>query len=242
MRRTTKLARIMRSRRFRSALLRHGVAAAVEHRMILAPLSLRTVVDVGANRGQFSLLATEMYPGARVLSFEPLSGPATRFEQLFVQEPRVTLHRSAIGPVDGKGSMHVSGHDDSSSLLPITSAQTDLFPGTEEVGEEVVRVARLATYVQPSDIVAPAMLKLDVQGFELEALRGCEDLLDRFDYICAECSFVELYEGQALAGEVISWVRAHGFELACVYGTTSDKSGRAVQADMLFERSRSAED
>jgi len=84
--------------------------------------------------------------------------------------------------------------------------------------------------------LSPALLKLDVQGFELEALKGCEDLLHCFAWVYAECSFVELYEGQALADGVIAWLRERGCVLSGVYNMTYDKQGRAVQADFLFCR------
>jgi len=86
------------------------------------------------------------------------------------------------------------------------------------------------------DIQPPAFLKLDVQGFELEALRGCEDLLDRFACVYAECSFVEMYAGQALADEVIAWLRDRGFRLRGVHNMVYDRGGRAIQADFLFTR------
>lgn len=78
------------------------------------------------------------------------------------------------------------------------------------------------------------MLKLDVQGFELEALRGCESLLHCFPFVYAECSFMELYEGQALAHEVIAWLRERGFVLKGVYHMGYDGRGQAVQGDFLF--------
>lgn len=107
--------------------------------------------------------------------------------------------------------------------------------GTAEIGTQPVRVARLADRLSEEDIEPRALLKLDVQGFELEALAGCEDLLDRFDWIYAECSFVELYAGQAFADEVISWLRERGFALRGVYNMTYDDSGQAIQADFLFK-------
>jgi hypothetical protein len=120
--------------------------------------------------------------------------------------------------------------------LPITSTQEALFPGTEEVSTATVRVAPLREFIPASDTKPPALLKLDVQGFELEALRGCEDLLDRFAYVYAECSFVELYVGQPMADEVIAWLREHAFKLHGKYNTVHDRDGRAIQADMLFAR------
>ena len=81
-----------------------------------------------------------------------------------------------------------------------------------------------------------SLLKLDVQGYELHALRGCVTLLDAFAWVYCECSFVELYAGQALADEVIAWLRAHGFALIGAYNMAFDHDGRAVQADFLFAR------
>ena len=82
----------------------------------------------------------------------------------------------------------------------------------------------------------PALLKLDVQGFELPALAGCETLLDRFAWVTVEGSFVELYAGQAFADAVIAWLRERGFALPGVYNMAYDGEGRAVHGDFLFGR------
>ena len=95
-------------------------------------------------------------------------------------------------------------------------------------------VGRLVDSIHGSELKPPVMLKLDVQGYELEALRVCEELLDSFSYVYAEGSFVELYEGQALADDLIAWLRLREFRLSGVYGVVFDGQGRAVQADMLF--------
>ncbi len=65
-------------------------------------------------------------------------------------------------------------------------------------------MGRLHDFIAAEKIVPSALLKLDVQGFELSALQGCEDLLQHFAWVYVECSFIELYEGQALADEVIA--------------------------------------
>lgn len=93
---------------------------------------------------------------------------------------------------------------------------------------------RLADALPAADIEAPALLKLDVQGFELQALAGCEPLLDRFAWVYVECSFVELYAGQAFADEVIAWLRERSFSLRGVFNMTYDAKGVALQADFLF--------
>jgi FkbM family methyltransferase len=234
--RVKKLARILKSPYYRTRLLRHRVAAGVEHAKVLSGLDCRTVVDVGANRGQFALVARQCLPHARVISFEPLPAAAAKFRAVFADDDRVTLHEAAIGPAPGNATIHVSKREDSSSLLAITATQVALFPGTEEAATATVRVALLREFVSEADILPPALLKVDVQGFELEALRGCEDMLGQFAFVYAECSFLELYAGQALADEVIAWLRERGFRLRGVHNMEYDRGGRAIQADFLFAR------
>lgn len=230
-----KAVRLLPNAAFRHGLM-HGVGAAIEHRRQIAALDLATIVDVGANVGQFTLLVTFLFPRARVIAFEPLVGPASRFARLFAGNDNVTLHRAALGPAESTASMHVSRSADSSSLLPIGSLQAEIFPGTEEVGTEAVTVAPLDRFVAAGDIVAPALLKIDVQGYELEVLRGAASLLDRFAWIYVEASFQRLYEGQALAGEVADFLGRHGFAEAGRYNLARDAAGREVQADFLFGR------
>jgi len=230
-----KALRLLPDATFRRGLF-HGVGAAIEHRPQIAALDLATIVDVGANVGQFTLLVTSLFPQARVIAFEPLAGPASRFARLFAGNDKITLHRAALGPAESTASMHVSRSADSSSLLPIGNLQAEIFPGTEEVGTESVTVAPLDRFVAAADIVAPALLKIDVQGYELEVLRGAAPLLDRFAWVYVEASFQRLYEDQALAGEVADFLGRHGFVEAGRYNLARDAAGREVQADFLFRR------
>lgn len=237
MNRLDKLSQAMLSKRLLRALLHHQVLAGAEHRHILFA-GLKTVVDIGANRGQFALAARRWAPKAQVVSFEPLAVPAEVFRRVFSGDDHVVLHQVAIGPVSITREMHVSARDDSSSLLPISPMQTAMFPGTQEVATVEVRVATLDEFLSVDKLLKPAMLKLDVQGFELDALEGCAPLLRHFDWIYCECSLVELYVGQKLAGEVESWLADRGFALDGMFNSARDKRGQIVQADFLFRRTR----
>lgn len=208
--------------------------AGVEHKAALnRPIS--TVVDIGANRGQFAL-AVRAISGAKVFSFEPLPQVAEIFKKVFSGDSSVVLYVSAIGEKVEKKMIHLSARDDSSSLLEIGFAQSQLFPGTHEVGTLEIDVAPLDHFICAADIVRPAMLKLDVQGFELQALAGCASLIDNFDYIYCECSFVELYKGQKLAAEVVDYLSSLGFALSGMYNPSYDFAGNCIQADLFFKR------
>ena len=234
MRRAEKLARVLLASDFRRALVHHQVAAAVEHSQVLRTLNCRTVVDIGANRGQFALVARHSFPAASILSFEPLPRPAQRFRDVLSGHSRVVLHEVALGSQNGTAMIHVSGHDDSSSLLPIGALQTALFPGTGEVRTQAIQVGRLSEFVDGESISPPALLKLDVQGYEIEVLKGCEELIGLFLYVYVECSFVELYDDQPLAGDVAAWLSDHGFLLRGVHNVAYDGKGQAIQGDFLF--------
>lgn len=231
--RMSKLMQAAVSRRALLALVRHRVLMTAEHRTVLsAPWNL--VVDIGANRGQFTLAVKRWAPQALVIAFEPLEKPARKFRAIFGSDHRVVLHSYAIAPFRNSAQMHISKRDDSSSLLPITDLQSELFSGTEEESLADVSTAPLDQFISKQEISGPALLKLDVQGFELQALQGCENLLSVFDEVYCECSFVELYAGQSLASDVIQWLGSRGFRLKGVYNLCYDTRGAAVQGDFLF--------
>ncbi len=218
--------------------LRFGVAAPSEHEPVLRQLNCRTVVDVGANRGQFALVARRCFPQAAIISFEPLPRPAKRYRRVFAKDEQVRLCEVALAPSTGTATIHVPAHDDSSSLLPITTLQSQLFPGTSEARQETVRTGPLKEFVRPEQIQSPALLKIDVQGYELEVLKGCEEMLGRFSFVYVECSFVELYAGQASVSEVIDFLHKRGFEFKGIYNVSYSRSGHAIQADCFFEARR----
>jgi FkbM family methyltransferase len=234
-RRAQKLLRLAVDPRFRAGL-RHGVAATIEHVGALDGRDFASVVDVGANRGQFTLFTAGLYPQARIFAFEPLPGPYAVLARIAAGHDRIQTFRAAIGPRAATARIHVMHPDDCSSLLAPSGCQSAIFPQTRFAGTLPVEMAPLHALVRPGDLCAPALLKLDVQGFELAALEGCASLLDRFAAVYVECSFVALYADQPLADEVIAHLREQGFRLAGAYNLVQDRAGRAVQADLLCER------
>jgi FkbM family methyltransferase len=215
--------------------LKHGVAASVEHAEALAGGKYQLIVDVGANKGQFALFSRLRFPNAQILSFEPLPEPARRFGRLFAADPGVVLHQSALGEASGWSAIHVTADDDSSSLLEVGERQSEVF-GTREVASQRVEVHRLDDFLSPQQIVRPALLKIDVQGYEANVLRGCGELLPLFDDVYVEASYVELYRDQAAASDVIDLLRGAGFFLRGVFNQFSDENGVPLQADFLFCR------
>lgn len=232
--RLRKLLKIIRLAPLRNALIQHRVLAGVEHRaLFIQPFA--TVVDIGANRGQFAL-AARVYGCNKVFSFEPLPDAVSVFRELFDGDSSVSLHTVAVGEHAERKRIHLSARDDSSSLLEIGTLQSEIFSGTQEIGTAEIEVCRLDQCIRNDEVISPALLKLDVQGYELQALKGCESLLHKFDSIYCECSFVELYKGQHLADEVIIYLGNKGFGLTGIFNPFYDSAGQCIQADFLFRR------
>lgn len=218
------------------------VASAREHKSALDALGpIDMVIDVGANRGQFSLCAASIFPSAILLSFEPLGAPFGKLKTIlgFIEKQGnvVKGFQCALGNLSGRSQINVSKKDDSSSLLKIGLAQAEIFSGTEVSHAEDINIARLDDILSSYEVPDHSIMKIDVQGFELEVLMGAETSLAKIKHVYVECSFIELYEGQALASEVIDFLQRRGFRLSGVYNVFWDyEHGKCVQADFLFCR------
>lgn len=216
--------------------LRHGVAAAVEHHGAALDHAYRTVIDVGANRGQFLLVAARRFPDAALIAFEPLPGPRERLRRAMPRWRPVRVFEMALSDHAGTATFHVSRADDSSSLLPIGPAQVATFPGTDEVARVPVPTGRLDEVLLAVDLEPPVLLKIDTQGGELAVLQGATGILPALATILVECSFGEFYEGQPTADDVIRFLHDHDFSLSSVGSLATSADGRPVQADLVFER------
>lgn len=217
--------------------LAHGVAPSLEHAQPLRALRPQTVLDIGAHRGQFMLLARALWPEAQIHSFEPQQEPRRTLRTLGATDKRWHLHAYALGDQRRSTKIHVAGRDDSSSLLPSTPRQHAAFPGTETTGSETVQEIPLDELLPGPKLIAPVLMKIDVQGYELAVLRGAQKLLPAVRWVYIECSDAELYQGQATTTEVLGWLEEEGFVLQQSFNTVSAEDGSRLQADFLLERS-----
>ncbi len=127
--------------------------------------------------------------------------------------------------------MHLATRADSSSLLALGAKQKAIF-SMDESSTLSVTVRRLdAVLAEP--LTRRSLLKIDVQGFELEVLKGAHQLLPQIDAVYVEASDVELYQGQALIAEIKSLLTEAGFRVVGSFNPQFHQ-GQRVQADWLF--------
>jgi hypothetical protein len=81
----------------------------------------------------------------------------------------------------------------------------------------------------------PELLKLDVQGFELEVLKGATRALAQARYVLLEVSIVQYNEGSPLIEQVLSWMAGQGYRTIDVFDMSRAPSSKLLQVDLLFE-------
>jgi FkbM family methyltransferase len=194
------------------------------------------IVDVGANAGQFGGKIRDIGWRGLIISFEPLPGPYSDLSEIAAADGNWMTYQLAIGDMAGETEMTVASNDGmSSSLLRMMPTFGRASGGVSAVGTQTVRVCRL------DDVPLPAgrcYLKLDVQGYELSALRGASSTLDRVAVVEAEVSLARSYEGQPLLPDVADFLRTRGFALRELEPNFRDvTSGDLIELNGFFVKS-----
>lgn len=200
--------------------------------------TIDTVLDVGANDGEYARTLRSIGYKGRIVSFEPLSRAFDALSAAAASDPDWHAVRLALGDTAESTVIHVAGNSASSSLLGMLPRHTAVAPQSAYVAEEIVTMERLDavfdSHVKPGSRV---FLKIDTQGYESRVLSGAEGVLDRVVGLQVELSLEPLYEGQSMAEDVMAWLRRRGFQPHWVnHGFKDAKSQQLLQIDALFFR------
>lgn len=197
----------------------------------LRALDVKTVVDGGANVGQWLGYARQIWPDSTFVCFEPL----TECSMQIPTGGNTIVVNSALGDKVGKIQFRKSSFDQSSSILTMAQLHKDAFPFT--AGEQLVEVpiTTLDSWCEENDLW-PDVIKLDLQGYELNALMCSPRALMGCKLVICETSYVELYQGQPLFGQIHDYLSQIGFQYAgCIeLPLASPIDGRPLEEDSYF--------
>jgi FkbM family methyltransferase len=194
-------------------------------------------IDVGANVGQSALEFLYYWPDCKIVSFEPLTEAHAIATEVSKNYPSWKVYpRMALGDAESEVTINVSANGLSSSLLDMKKLHQDAAPESVYVKEESTPIRRLDQTIERNP-ENRYYLKIDTQGYELNVLRGCDGILDQIVAVQLELSWDELYAGQPMAMEVVSWLLDKGFK---PYGFghmfREKNSGRLLQMEGYFIR------
>jgi len=197
----------------------------------------RTVLDIGANTGQFAVLARAAFPEATIHCFEPLPDCFSQLQRRIASLQNVILHNVALGERDGMSSMVRNPYSPSSSLLEMAPSHVQAFPYSAGGERLPVSVLTLDAALAGQRIEEPVLMKIDVQGTEDRVISGGRSILARVAVAIVETSFEPLYKGQLLFDSVLEMMRALHFSYHGNLGQLrSPEDGRVLQCDAIFVR------
>ena len=194
------------------------------------------IIDGGANNGSMVNLFLNQYESPLIHAFEPIPELVSGLLSRFSDNPNVKIHGVALGAETGKVCFNVVDNLVSSSVFSPSSILKG-YHGEKVAVKQVIEVpqVRLDDTIGDHEV---DILKLDLQGYEFEALKGCGKLLTKIKLITTEVEFVPLYEGQPLFGDIDIFLRSKGFILLNLYELYTHPDGQLTSGDAVYLNSR----
>ena len=199
---------------------------------------IRTVLDVGANEGQYATLLLDNGYRGSIISFEPLPEAWHRLKRKAASTawPWIVADPIALSDSNGEAEFYEAGNSLSSSLLPMSGSHVVAAPESSLLKKIRVHTARLDDYLAALAVEPPAFLKIDVQGAETLVLNGAaQTLRDLVLGVQVEMSLRVLYEGQQLYWHTDALLRGQGFECCDIVPEFRDPTSlHLLQYDAIY--------
>ena len=201
----------------------------------LRSIGVKTILDIGANTGQFASSIHQIFPDATIYSFEPLQDCYEQLVANFSNVPRFKAFNLALGDIPGEVEMYRNEYSVSSSLLAMKELHKESFPFTRDEQVQKVNVARLDDLANDLELHRPMLIKLDVQGFEDKVISEGINTISKADIIIIELSVEHLYENQPLFDSIYRKLFDLGFQYKGNYDQLHNpNNGAVLQMDGIF--------
>ncbi len=201
----------------------------------ISSYGIKTVIDIGANIGQFAQEAREKIPGAQIYSFEPLPQTYKTLVKNMSSDPLWKGFNYGLGSVSQEMRITLNPHSPSSSLLEKSEFMEAVFPHTQGGTIENIQMRTLDSMAQDMMIEGPLLVKLDVQGYESEVIKGGIQIISKARIILIEASFFALYKTQPLFDDIYTPLRSLGFSYhGSLQTKRNPKTGENLFEDAIF--------
>lgn len=199
--------------------------------------NFKSIVDIGANVGQFGKKIRQYYPESHLYSFEPIPLVYKELVDNFVGDNNFTSFNVGLGDKEGKMEFFMNEFSDSSSMLKMGDLHKENFPFTKHEKKIFVDIKTLDNCIDINKIEKPYLVKLDVQGFEEQVINGGLEIIRNAEMIITEASYKELYEGQSLFDTLYEKIKGFGFQyIGNLDQMNSAFNGEPLQGDAIFQK------
>ncbi len=192
-----------------------------------------TILDVGANLGQSIDRFKQIWPSSRIISFEPNPSSVRQLFKKYSGTSGITIVESAVADLSSHRRLF---QFEDSSLDSFFDRHDDSWITEDSTGSTEVSCVTLDDYCARNELESIDLLKVDVQGAELDVINGVTRLLDncRIRLVQLELIFCDLYEGGVPAGSLLNKMDSLGYELVGFYQQVVH-NGRLGWADGLWQ-------
>ena len=185
-------------------------------------------IDIGAYDGQWTLSFQREFPDCRMLMIEAMEGKADRLRQVSDQSG---------GAIDYRIAVLGARHGEPVRWIEMDSGSSALEEHSRYPRSATTRTLSTLDALLGPDAPRVDFMKLDVQGYELEVLRGATRVMGQAHAIYMEVSLVPVNDGCPLIHEVLQFMDAHSFRLLDFCSQNRRKDGTLWQTDLMFVRS-----
>jgi FkbM family methyltransferase len=201
----------------------------------LTKYGIDQVIDIGANDGQFASESSQVFTSSSYHCFEPIPSVFTSLKNRFDNNSSFHFYNFALGSEDGTGTINLNEYSPSSSILEMEKLHKDSFEFTKNSSKQDIVIKRLDDFI---DVIRPTthtMVKIDVQGYEMQVLLGGASFIKLSKVVIIEMSFEQLYKDQPLFNEVYTELYNLGFSYhGNLEQLTSPATNEILQADCIF--------
>ena len=196
----------------------------LENLPMVLPLKKPVVFDLGANCGFFSLRILDIYPEAKIYAFEPQHSLVKSFNNCVTQNQlsdKVEIRQTAVGDKNGKSIFYENRSPISASLLKEKVSRRSIRKKYE------IDLISVDQFCEDSDVSSVDILKVDVEGSEIDVLKGAKDIMNSVKVL-----YIEVHPPFATANQIENILNQ--------YNLVRDKTLERLQAndhDLVFTRS-----
>ncbi len=202
-------------------------------------IDFKTIIDVGASKGNFSLQFHGIFLQAQIYAFEPLTDCFELTKNKLDGVANFKAFNIALSDFKGQSNFFRSSYSGASSLIKMSSFQKEIFPVTAGEAMQDISVDTMDNVLGEIQLDEPILIKLDVQGTEDKVIRGGKIIFSMAKAVIAETSFRRLYDGQPLFNDICRLLEDLGFRYAGIWGEGDFRSpidGQPLQQDSIFIR------
>ena len=206
---------------------------------LLGRQAVHGLLDIGASHGRVARRLLRQFPDAKAYLFEPNPAYETPLREAHQQDPRLLPQFLAVGDHAGTAVLNITASPGTTSLLEPNTTLTAAYREESQVMErKEVPVVTLDQWASEVPDVSIELIKLDIQGGELAALRGATGLLSStVKLVYTEIMFNQLYEGGAVFADLDGLLRGLNFRLHDIYKPRYNTEGMLMWGNAIYLRS-----